>query len=342
MKKKILITGSNGFLGEHLVNYFINKFYLFGLDKNICLDYLLNLKNFTFYKVNILEKEELDKVFAQKKIDVVIHCAAEILDQKNEEIVWKTNFEGTCNLVNVCNKYKVKKFIYTSTFSIFEDDYNFPILETEPPSAKVDYGKSKYAAEKFILNNYKGSYFVFRCPVIIGDKRLDKLAILFELIKNNINIWLIGPGDNKIHFVFVKDLMKAIEKTIDLKSSHILNIGSDNVRSLKDIILYVIKKSRSKSKIKFFPKTIGIIILKILYFLGLLTLGSYHQRLLINNIVLNTDKIKKILNWKPEFSNEEMLYNCYKYYFNNTLQKDFSSSSKKKPKLFVIKILKYF
>ena len=56
MKKKMLITGSNGFLGEHLVNYFINKFYLFGLDKNICLDYLLNLMNFTFYIIYILYK----------------------------------------------------------------------------------------------------------------------------------------------------------------------------------------------------------------------------------------------------------------------------------------------
>ena len=341
--KKILITGSNGFLGEHLVNYFINKFYLLGLDKNACLDNLLNLKKFTFYKINILNKVKLEKLFDQNKIDIVIHCAAEILDQKNREAVWKTNLEGTSNLVNMCNKYNVKKFIFISTFSIFEDNYNFPVLETEPSSAKVDYGKSKYEAEKYILNNCKSSYFIFRCPVIIGDKRLDKLGILFELIKNNINVWLIGQGNNKIHFVSVKDLIKAIEKTFHLDASHILNIGSDNVKSLKNIISYIIKKTKSKSKIKIFPKNFGLIILKILYFLKILTLGSYHQRLLINNIVLNTNKIKKILNWKPEFTNERMLYDCYKYYTENTLQQDFSTSSKKKPGLYIIKkILKLF
>jgi nucleoside-diphosphate-sugar epimerase len=342
MKKKILITGCNGFLGEHLVKYFINKFNLIGVDQNKCLYNLLDLKNFNFYKINILDNDGLDKIFVLNNIDVVIHCAAEILDQKNKKTVWKTNKIGTSNLVNICNKYKVKKFIYISTFSIFEKDYNSPILETESSSAKVDYGKSKYEAEKLILNNYKNDYFIFRCPVIIGDKRLDKIAILFELIKNNIDVWLLGGGENKIHFIHVKDLIKAIEKSIDLKESHILNIGSDDVKSLNDVIFYVIKKSGSKSKIRYLPKNLGIYILKILYYFRILTLGPYHQRLLINNIVLNTNKIKKVLDWVPEFSNEKMLYECYNYYINNSHIKDFTTSSKKKPNLFIIKLLKFF
>ena len=193
MNNKILITGSSGFLGEEIVNNLSKNNKILALDKDQSISFKNNLPNIETILCDIRNKEELEKIFMSNSIDILIHCAAEILDEKDSNEVWNTNFNGTKNLLDLCEKYNVKKFIFTSTFSIFEKNYDSPIDEKEPSSAIVDYGKSKYAAENLILSHlFSGDVIIFRCPVIIGKKRLDKLALLFEMVYQNINIWLIN------------------------------------------------------------------------------------------------------------------------------------------------------
>ena len=139
----------------------------------------INGENIKTIICDIRKTEDLERVFIENKIDILIHCAAEILDEKDPNEVWKTNFNGTKNLLNFSEKYNIKKFIFTSTFSIFEKNYDSPIDEKEPSSAIVDYGKSKYAAENLILSHtFSGDITIFRCPVVIGKKRLDKFFAL--------------------------------------------------------------------------------------------------------------------------------------------------------------------
>ena len=184
----------------------------------------------------------------------MIHCAAEILDEKDSNEVWNTNYNGTKNLLDLCEKFKVEKFIFTSTFSIFEKNYDSPIDEKEPSSAIVEYGKSKYAAENLILSHpFSGDVVIFRCPVIIGKKRLDKLALLFEMVYQNLNIWLIGEGKNKIHFIYSLDLITAIEKSLLLKGKYLFNIGSENVKSIYDVFNQLLENP-IKQKLENFQK----------------------------------------------------------------------------------------
>ena len=238
----------------------------------------------------------------------------------------------------------MEKFIFTSTFSIFEKNYDSPIDEKEPASAIVDYGKSKYAAENLILSHtYKGSIIIFRCPVVIGKKRLDKLALLFEMVRENLNIWLIGDGSNRIHFIYSLDLIMAIKECLNLKGKHLFNIGSDNVRSLKHVFQELLVHAKSNKKIRKFPRLPGLIMLKIFHLFGLVTLGPYHQRMLVSNCVLNTDRIKKTIKWNPIYTNEKMLNECYDNYLENlSINKRSASSSKKMPNLKIISILKFF
>ena len=189
MNKKILITGSSGFLGEELVNFFSKDNTIFALDKEKPILFEGNIKNISNIVCDIRNKEKLIHIFKENKIDIIIHCAAEILDEKDPNEVWKTNYNGTKNLLDLAERYKVSKFVFTSTFSIFEKNYDSPIDEKEPASAIVDYGKSKYAAENLILSHtYQGDVVIFRCPVVIGKKRLDKLALLFEMIRQSYTL----------------------------------------------------------------------------------------------------------------------------------------------------------
>jgi len=341
MNKKILITGSSGFLGEELVNYFSKDNEVFALDKEAPIFFDGNSANIIKFVCDIRDKEKLGKIFKNNKIDIIIHCAAEILDEKDPNEVWRTNYNGTKNLLDLSEIYNVSKFIFTSTFSIFEKNYDSPIDEKEPSTAIVDYGKSKYAAENLILSHtYKGDVVIFRCPVVIGKKRLDKLALLFEMVRLKTNIWLIGDGLNKIHFIYSLDLLNAINLSLDLNGKNLFNIGSDNVNSIREVFQKLLNHANSNKKIKNFPKFFGLMILKILNFLKLVSLGPYHQRMLVSNCVLNTDRIKKKINWLPRYTNEQMLVECYDYYLATLNQEKENSSSKKLPNLTVVKLLK--
>ena len=343
MNKKILITGSSGFLGEELVNFFSKDNTIFALDKEKPILFEGNIKNISNIVCDIRNEEKLIHIFKENKIDIIIHCAAEILDEKDPNEVWKTNYNGTKNLLDLAERYKVSKFVFTSTFSIFEKNYDSPIDEKEPASAIVDYGKSKYAAENLILSHtYQGDVVIFRCPVVIGKKRLDKLALLFEMIRQNTNIWLIGDGSNKIHFIYSVDLIRAISLSINLTGKNLFNIGSDDVRSIKDVFTKLLNHAKSKKKVKNFPKLLGLIILKIFNLLNLVSLGPYHQRMLISNCVLDTERIKNKINWKPNYSNEQMLIECYDYYLLTRKKQKGISSSKKLPNLSIINLLKFF
>lgn len=341
MNKTILITGSDGFLGEELVSHFSKDNIILALDKLDDIDF----KNFSSVKkfnLNIQDYERVEEIFKNYKVDIIIHCAAEILDEKDPSEVWNTNYSATKKLLNIAEKYQVEKFIFTSTFSIFEKNYDEKIDEYELPTTKVDYGKSKYHAENMILrHSFNGDIIIFRCPVIIGKKRLDKIALLFEMIDNETNVFLLGDGKNKIHFISSYDLIKAIESSISFRGKIVLNIGSDNVKSLREVFNELIIFSNKKNRIICVPRIIGNISLKIFYLLNLLSLGPYHQRMLTSNLVLDTSRIKKKLNWKPTLTNEQVLIECYNYYKHNKNKKIENSSSKKKPKLGIILLLKF-
>ena len=341
--KNILITGSSGFLGEELVNYFSDENKIYALDKALPLEFEKNDLNIKKITCDIRDKVTLNKIFNENKIDTIIHCAAEILDEKDPKEVWRTNYDGTKNLLDFAEQYSVEKFIFTSTFSIFEKNYDSPIDEKEPSSAIVDYGKSKYAAENLILSHtFNGDVVIFRCPVVIGKKRLDKLALLFEMVRQRTNIWLIGDGSNKIHFIYSLDLINAINLSLNLDGKNLFNIGSENVTSIRNVFQKLLDHANSKKKIRYFPKFLGLLTLKIFNILKLVSLGPYHQRMLISNCVLNTERIKKKINWLPKYTNEQMLIECYDYYLLSLTKVKESSSSKKLPNLSVIKLLKIF
>ena len=92
------------------------------------------------------------KIFSEYKPDVVIHCAAKILlNYSDKDLVWKTNYYATKKLCELSEKNNVKKFVFFSTFSIFQKNYENPIDENEIPTYKTAYGETKHEAEKMLL-----------------------------------------------------------------------------------------------------------------------------------------------------------------------------------------------
>ena len=336
---KFLITGVSGFVGEELVNYLQQNTEnsILGIDRNKDL----SSEKIIFKKCDLItETNKLKEIFKDYRPDVVIHCASKILDTYDKKLVWKTNYYATKDLIEISSKYSVKKFIFISTFSIFQKNYQKPIDENEKPSFKTFYGETKYLTENMLLkSNFAGDIHIFRCPIIMGKKRSYRFRILFDLIKDNYNIPLIGKCTNKISFVHVTDVCTAIEKSLDLKGRHIFNVAADEHEEFQFILKRLIQKVNSKSKLVHFNKTLGNFLFDIATLLRLVPYTSYHKKIFNYSILLDTTKAKKFLNWKPEYSIEKMFEENYHHCFKNeNLNPD--SFSKKKAKEGLIKIVK--
>jgi nucleoside-diphosphate-sugar epimerase len=332
----ILITGANGFCGKMSKNFLYNKnFRLFLTDKNI------NNKTDKIDKLDILIYKDLDRYIKKNSINVIIHLASEIFDQK-EKFIWSNNIICAHNIAKASiNNNSVKQIIFTSTFSLFEQNYKNKITEIMPATAKNIYGRSKAECERIFLSLPKKiDVTIFRCPIIIDKTRAHRIAIFFEFIKDNKTLWIVGGGNNKLHFLGIEDFYQFIYRSVGKKAKNVYNIGCDKVYSLKELFYKMIKKNRSKSKVKYLPKNITLIVLWLLSKMRLIDFTSYHNTLLVSNIVLDISKAKKELNYIPKYDSFKIFNDAYLYYKNN--KDNYLRGSSQKPKMKILKLIKFF
>ena len=332
MKKKILITGSNGFLGNLAKEYFIKNYDLVFVDITISND-------INFYRADISNFSEIDNVISKEKPHIILHFASEIFDTHNKKKIYKTNVDGSENIKKSAIKNNIENLIFTSTFSLFEKNYDYLISENEPISCKNYYGVTKFEVENTLLKSDSNlNISIFRCPIIVDKSRAHRLGVLFEFLKDDCTLWILGDGSNKLQLVSASDLFFAIEKSLNLKGKHVYNIGCERVETMRETFQYLINKTGSKSKIRFFNKTLGLLILKILSLLRLINFIDYHNKILVSNIVLDISKIKKELNFIPTKSTAELMLDAHNYYLYNSGQNQKGSAIK--PKMGFFKIIK--
>ena len=333
MKKKILITGSNGFLGNLAKEYFIQNYELVFVDLSTSSDA-------NFYKVDIGNFAEIDGVISKEKPNIIFHFASEIFDTYNKKKIYRTNVEGSNNIKKSAIKNNVENLIFTSTFSLFEENYDYLISESEPISCKNYYGITKSKVERLLLeSDSELNISIFRCPIIVDKSRAHRLGVLFEFLKDNCTLWILGDGSNKLQFVSASDLFIAFEKSLNLKGKYVYNIGCEKVETMKETFEYLINKTGSKSKIRHFNKNLGLFILKILSFLRLINFIDYHNKILVSNIVLDISRIKKDLNFTPTKSTAELMLDAHNYYLNNSNLSQKGSAIK--PKMGFFSVIKF-
>ena len=333
MKKKILITGSNGFLGNLAKEYFTQNYELVLVD-------LFSSSDANFYKADIGNFEEIDDVITREKPNIIFHFASEIFDTHNKKKIYKTNVEGSNNIKKSAIKNNVENLIFTSTFSLYEKNYDYLISESEPITCKNYYGITKSKVETLLLDSdSKLNISIFRCPIIVDKSRAHRLGVLFEFLKDNCTLWILGDGSNKLQFVSATDLFIAIEKSLNLNGKHVYNIGCEKVETMKETFEYLINKTGSKSKIRHFNKNLGLLILKILSFLRLINFIDYHNKILVSNIVLDISRIKKDLKFVPTKSSAELMLDAHNYYLNNSDVNQKGSAIK--PKMGFFSVIKF-
>ena len=302
-EKKVLITGSEGFIGSHLVDFLLKKkmnircFVQYNSFSNYgWLDNYTDKNNLDFHLGDIRDSNYVDKaVFGCSH---VIHLASLIAiphSYNSAQSYIDTNIKGTLNLLQSSVKYKIKKFIHTSTSEVYGTAQKIPIDEKHPLNAQSPYAASKIAADHLALSFFKS----FNLPVGIlrpfntYGPRQSARAIIPTIITQLINKNKIQLGDiNPLRdFNYVNDIVKAFYLAIDNKSitGEVVNLGSNYEISIKNLKNLIMKIYNKKIKIEINPKRLR-------------PRKSEVMRLLCNN-----SKAKKLLNWKPEYSGKKGL-----------------------------------
>ena len=271
MKNSILITGTTGFIGKHLVKKIP--------DYNMAIDQ--NGK-----KIDLRIREEVLKI---KRVDIVIHLAGKIPSEKNysKNIFFEHNVLGTLNVLEYCIKKKVKKIIFVSSYVYGNPEKN-PINEKNKIKPHNTYTKSKVLSEelcKIYAEKYKIEIIILRPFNIFGNLQKDNSLIsnTIKSIKNNSHITIINKNDKR-DYLFIDDLINAIVKLIDYKCKfEIFNVGSGKSYSFENVVQLFEKKNKKKIKRKY--KTF--------------------KKNSIPKIQADISKIKKEIKWIPRYTLEE-------------------------------------
>ena len=341
--KPVLITGGSGFFGSIL------KAKLLRLGRpcvniDLCGDQVIH-PMLESVQGDIRDRPLLSDLFDRHKFDTIFHCAALLAHEvKNKRLLWDNNVEGTRRLAEQAERSGSKRIIYTSTNCLWGSNLGYPIKEDEPPCPVELYGKSKLEGEKILRSHKAFDSIIIRCPTIIDSGRLGLLSILFEFMDEGRRIWLVGGGRNRYQFIFAQDLADACILAQDYGHSDVFNIGSDNVKSFREVYEDVIHKSGSSSRTATLPRGPALAAMRIAHALGISPLGPYHYKMIAEDFIFDTSRIRERLHWRPTVTNEEMLRLAYEFYRDNksTLRRGTGVPAHLQPsKLGIINLLKW-
>ena len=264
---KILITGSSGFIGYHLAKKLMNKVKILGIDnhnkyyseiiKLRRLKILKKNKNFSFKRVDLTNKKELELTIKNFKPQVVFHLAGQpgvLYSFKNPKSYHTNNTEATKTLCEICLKYNVEKFIFGSSSSVYGKQKKFPIKETSKLNPQNPYAISKLNSEKILKKIFKKkkNYIIFRFFTVYGPHGRPDMFIhkFLNAIKNKKPVKLHNSGLNYRDFTYIDDVVKILIKSINKKLKYRLYNICRSSPILTNELVEIIKSKFKKKKIR--------------------------------------------------------------------------------------------
>lgn len=272
---KILVTGGTGYIGSHTcVELIKNGFEVAIVDNlyNSSIDVLDKIRQITgvkpvFYQVDILDKEELEKVFKENQLDAVIHFAGYKAVGESVAIpltYYENNISGSINLYQLMKEYHVNNLVFSSSATVYGDDFEVPFKEEYGLGTTTNpYGTTKKMNEMIITDMSKAdkelSCVLLRYFNPIGAHESGLIGEIPNGIPNNLvpyiaqvaagqreflNVWgndYDTPDGTGIRdYIHVVDLakahVKAIEYAFNHKGTEVINIGTGKGYSVMDVL----------------------------------------------------------------------------------------------------------
>ncbi len=232
MGKKIIVTGGAGFIGSHIVDAYIAAGHSVAIIDNLSTGSKANLNpKARFYEADILDAQELNRIFALEKPEVVNHQAA-ITSVLHSDVA-KVNEEGTAAVLVAAAPY-IKKFIFASSGGALNaNPKKIPTTEDETPTPISEYGRSKLAGENFVkeaAKKYNFLYTILRPSNVYGPRQNSHgeggiVAIFTHLALENKQP-TIYQKDATRDYVYVSDVARANLLVLDDTRNETYNLAT--------------------------------------------------------------------------------------------------------------------
>jgi len=249
--KKILITGGAGFIGSHLVDTLLEKGNKIIVLDNFSTGRSQNLKHVAdkiqLVECDISRQGEWQNKF--KGIDKVFHLAAlaDIVPSiENPESYYKSNVNGTFNVLEACRKHNVKKIVYSASSSCYGIPDEYPTKETAEIRPQYPYALTKNMGEQLIMHwcqLYEIPAVSLRFFNVYGPRSRTSGtygAVFGVFLAQKLAgkpYTVVGDGKQTRDFTFVSDIVAAIILAAESDTSgEIINIGSDNTYSVNRLV----------------------------------------------------------------------------------------------------------
>ena len=304
--KKVLVTGSGGFIGSHLVEALVeqgcrvrafvhyNSFSRWGW-----LDYV---DEKTKNSVEIFAGDVRDSngvKEAMKNMDVVFHLAALIgipYSYYSPDTYVETNVKGTLNILQAARDLDVEKIIHTSTSEVYGTAQFVPITENHPISPQSPYAATKAGADFLALTFYRS----FNLPVAVirpfntyGPRQSARAVIptIITQIQSGKRKIEIGSTHPSRDFTYVKDTAEGFIKIAESDSTigQVINVGNNNEIKIGDLIALIAKLLNAEIEAITDEKRLR------------------PNESEVERLWADTNKIKERTTWKPEYTLEKGL-----------------------------------
>ncbi len=230
--KKVLITGSSGFVGRNLIRYFDDR-------------------GFPFRRINL---RGIQGPFELTEAGDVVHLAGKAHDMKSAsrpDEYYKVNYELTKTLYDSFLKSTAKKFIFVSSVKASADHVEGFLKESDIPAPKTHYGKSKLMAEEYIqaqpIPDGK-EWYILRPCMIHGPGNKGNLNLLFKFISKGIP-YPLAAFENRRSFLSIENLCFVISEILHRNdiSSGVYNVSDDEPLSTNELIQLMATASGKRS-----------------------------------------------------------------------------------------------
>ena len=329
----ILVTGGTGYIGSHTCVELLNSGYdVIVIDnlsnsKKEVIDKIekITSKKVKFYEGDCCSKEILEKIFKENDIDAVIHFAGfkAVGESVAKPLVYyRNNLDSTITLLEVMNKFNVKKLAFSSSATVYGKPHALPIKEDFPLSTTNPYGSTKLIIEGILRDLYKSdnewSIAILRYFNPIGAHSSGLIGENPNDIPNNLMPYIVKVANQELEclnifgndydtkdgtgvrdYIHVVDLakghIKAIEKILNDTGCDAYNLGTGNGYSVLEIINTFMKVNNIKVNYKIIDRRPGD----------------------IDACYADPSYAKEKLNWEAKLGIEDMCKDSYNFIKNN-------------------------
>lgn len=319
----VLVTGGAGYIGSHVVRLLLKKGFEVIILDNLSRGHKASLpQNVIFEEVDLLDKDKLVSVIQKHNIESVIHFAAFAYvgeSVEDPEMYYRNNVSGSVNLINALKEKGVKHFVFSSTCSLYGNPLTIPISELETTKPINPYAKTKLMIEQ-ILADYESAYGMKYVALRyfnaagasasgeIGESHFPEPhlipLVLFTALGKRESISVYGDdyptpdGTCVRDYIHVEDLadahVKALEYLNKGNSSQIINLGTGDGNSVKEVISVAEEVTGRKIKSVFSPRRAGDPAV----------------------LVADNKKAKEVLGWNPKFNLKDIVQTAWQWHQN--------------------------